>query len=185
MLFGGGSKNTKIKAVFFILFFLWILMAQGKQGAASLGLWRKAGWNWPLCRPQAIGLCTTFSGLIRSCKFNFHPLKADRGCRDNRAQLPLPGRAAQPAPLCSPWKCLYNAELKWLTLEMFWNSTCPGADGCALTPALQFLGRKHGQHKAWDLLSMRRRLTSSKPGSGWATMKVWTGKALATQEALS
>lgn len=121
MLFGGGSKNTKIKAVFFILFFLWILMAQGKQGADSLGLWRKAGWNWPLCRPQAIGLCTTFSGLIHSCKFNFHPLKADRGCRDNRAQLPLPGRAAQPAPLCSPWKCLYNAELSgwhWKCFEI-------------------------------------------------------------------
>ena len=27
--------------------------------------------------------------------------------------------------------------------------------------------------------------TSSKPGSGWTTMKVWTGRALATQEALS
>lgn len=147
----------KIKAVFFILLFLWILVAQGKQGADSLGLWRKAGWNWPLCRPQAIGLCTTFSGLMCSYKFNFHLFKAGRGCRGSRTQLSLPGRAAQPSPHCSP--CLYNAEQKWLKLEMFENSTCPGADGCALTTAPQFLGRKRGQHKFWDLLSRWRHQT--------------------------
>lgn len=42
---------------------------------------------------------------------------------------------------------------------MFENSTCPGADGCAMTTARQFLGRKHGQYKAWDLISTRRHHT--------------------------
>lgn len=159
MLFGGGNKNIKIKAVFFILFSLWILMAQGKQGADSLGLWRKAGWNWPLCRPQAIGLCSTFSGLIHSWKFNFHPLKAHRGCRDNRTQVSLPGRAAQPSPHCFPWSACTMLS------RSSWNQKClkiPLAPGQRAVPwALlpTFWERKHGQQKAWDLLSMRRHLT--------------------------
>lgn len=186
MLFGGGNKNIKIKAVFFILFFLWILMAQGKQGADSLGLWRKAGWNWPLCRPQAIGLCTSFSGLIRSCKFNFHPLKSDRGCcRDNRTQLSLPGRAAQPSPHCCPWSAcamLSRSSWLWKCLKIpfaLGRGPCPDHFSPGFekqTWTTQSLGS--AQHKkASD--------TPSKPGSGWASMKVWTGKALATQEALS
>lgn len=112
MLFSGGSKNIKIKAVFFILFLLWILMAQGKHRVDSLGLWRNAGWNWPPCRLQAIGFCTTFSGLIRYCKFNFHVLEADKGCRDNTAQLSpsgtdFPGNAYKTQSRgCWLWKSL-------------------------------------------------------------------------------
>lgn len=179
------SKNIKIKAVFFILFFLWILMAQGKQGADSLGLWRKAGWNWPLCRPQATGLCTTFSGLKYCCKFNFHPLKEDRGLqKQQKPAFPARESSSAHSSLLSlevPVQCWAEAADTgnvWKFHLPWGRWLCP--DHCSpvfgkKTSTTQSL--RCAQHeKASD--------TSSKSGSGWATMKVWTGKALATQETL-
>lgn len=153
------SKNIKIKAVFFILFFLWILMAQGKQGADSLGLWRKAGWNWPLCRPQATGLCTTFSGLKYCCKFNFHPLKEDRGLQKQQkpAFLARESSSAHSSLLSLevPVQCWAEAADTgnvWKFHLPWGRWLCP--DHCS-----PVFGKKTSQHKAWDVLSMRRHLT--------------------------
>lgn len=189
MLFGVSSKNIKIKAVFFIVFFLWILMAEGKQGADSLGLRRNAGWNWPPCRLQAMGFRTTFSRLIHCCKFNVLLLEADRGRRDNTAQLPPPERPVQPIPRCFPWKCLSNAEQGWLTLEKFANATCPEA-GCEAEGCAPHCSPVSGK-QIWTTQGLgstqheKASRASSEPGSGGATTKVWSGIALATQEALS
>lgn len=118
MLFGGGSKTMKNQSCLFY-FFLWILMVQWKDGADSLGLRGNAGWNWPPCGLQAIGLCTTFSGLIRYCESNFHFLEANGMQRQHRRQV-------QPIPHGFPWKCLWNAEPRWPTLEKFAEVTCSG-----------------------------------------------------------
>lgn len=128
LMFGEGSlKNkqtnkhalqTKTKWQFqscFILFFLWIPLAQGITLADSLGLQRYTGWNCPVCRLQALGLCMAFSKLTQHCRFSFHLLEADRRCR-NTTQLYYDKDQSSSS---------HTAFLAgWLTLEEFANTIC-------------------------------------------------------------